>query len=485
MDGSDRPEPVRASGRQRQPNKKYNRDEITDLDILASASEEEGEVWQRLAESSNDEDFDVTRVAEEANDLEEDEISSATAASDGSGIVTPPADSDDATSYASKNADRAREDGDLPPDRRLYDNNYLYKRKKKLAAGTHGRGIGDPIGSYAKGVRGEWLYSLFGDAPKDLVHAARTRDQWSEDVTLPRRPTQNGRTGMRHHFSHTNEIRRMEGTEGWNWYYVHGGRQRFGVVQNSHPLSPGEGIEYVPQPSHTKRTVFMGPYGRQFRFDLRTLQSMSLDEAWKRAPHPDGNEGHSAEPPKPQKRKDGWLVNVGTGVRCVDWAPNHAGGTQYLALSTLQPIDKEQIGHLKFSPAFTAQSFPSSIQIWSFSTSKTPSSKSLLSPDRPPCLRMIICTDWGDAKHLTWCPMPRDFRGREHDSPIPVGLLAGVWSDGHVRVLDVYLEQTQDTTYVKYTTAAFTAKPPSTLCTCVTWLSSTELAVGCANGYLA
>lgn len=42
----------------------------------------------------------------------------------------------------------------------------------------------------------------------------------------------------------------------------------------------------------------------------------------------------------------------------------------------------------------------------------------------------------------------------------------------------------KDTT-VKYKTAAFEARPPDTLCTCVTWLSPTNIAVGCANGYLA
>ena len=40
-------------------------------------------------------------------------------------------------------------------------------------------------------------------------------------------------------------------------------------------------------------------------------------------------------------------------------------------------------------------------------------------------------------------------------------------------------------TIVKYKTAAFEARPPETLCTCVAWLSPTDIAVGCANGYLA
>ncbi len=38
---------------------------------------------------------------------------------------------------------------------------------------------------------------------------------------------------------------------------------------------------------------------------------------------------------------------------------------------------------------------------------------------------------------------------------------------------------------MKYDAAVFQARPPNTLCTCVTWLSATEIAVGCANGFLA
>ncbi|KAI4130355.1 MAG: hypothetical protein LQ338_001790 [Usnochroma carphineum] len=217
MDDSDGPLPVRKSGRQRQPNKKYSGDEIIDLHILDSASEEEAEIWQRLAESSNDEDFDAIQAAEGVNDPEEDDISSATAASDGSGIVTPHEDSDDTVSSASINATPAREEGAFATSHRASDYHYTYRKRKKLDAGTHSRGIADPIGSYAKGAKRDYLYSLFGDAIQDVVHASKSRDQWSEDVTLPRRPNRNGNRGMRHLFSHDDEKRRMEATDGWDW----------------------------------------------------------------------------------------------------------------------------------------------------------------------------------------------------------------------------------------------------------------------------
>lgn len=38
---------------------------------------------------------------------------------------------------------------------------------------------------------------------------------------------------------------------------------------------------------------------------------------------------------------------------------------------------------------------------------------------------------------------------------------------------------------VKLETPAFEAKPPQTLCTCLTWLSPSDIATGCANGFVA
>ncbi|KAL8934075.1 MAG: hypothetical protein Q9216_006083, partial [Gyalolechia sp. 2 TL-2023] len=471
MSNLDRPSSVRKSGRQRQPNKKYTADEVTNLDVLNSASEEETKAWGPLAGSDNDEEFDVAQVVEETHAPEEDVISSASAASDGSAVATPPEDLDDAASYASADTTRAPKDGDVPtPSRRATDRTYPYRKNRKLQAGTHSRGIGESVTSLGKGSKAEYQYSLVGNAPKDLLHMANCQDQWLEDIAVPRRPNRSGTKGMRHFFSHPEETRRFEATEGWDWYYDHGGWQRFAEVQQGHHLNPDQGLKYIPQPSDTQRTLFMGPYGRQSRFNLPIFQCMGLDQAWKHAPPTNDSEEADATKSERRKRRDGWMINVGTGVRCLEWAPNHTGDTQYLAISTLQPKNPEQIGRLKFSPAFTAQSFPSSIQIWSFSSSAARDRESLLDPDHPPVLRMVLCFDWGDAKHLRWCRMPRNFRPEDREEKTtPVGLLAAVFSDGNVRVLDIRLPEPsikETTTYRNLTSAAFTAKPPSTLCTC-------------------
>ncbi len=38
---------------------------------------------------------------------------------------------------------------------------------------------------------------------------------------------------------------------------------------------------------------------------------------------------------------------------------------------------------------------------------------------------------------------------------------------------------------MKYNEASFAARPPKTLCTCLTWLSAIDIAVGCATGYVS
>ena len=38
---------------------------------------------------------------------------------------------------------------------------------------------------------------------------------------------------------------------------------------------------------------------------------------------------------------------------------------------------------------------------------------------------------------------------------------------------------------MRYDGAGFESRPPNTICTCLTWLSATELAAGCANGFVA
>ena len=69
----------------------------------------------------------------------------------------------------------------------------------------------------------------------------------------------------------------------------------------------------------------------------------------------------------------------------------------------------------------------------------------------------------------------------------PLGLLAGVWGDGSVRVLDIYIPPSAITVpeYVYCTATAFAAKPPHTISTSVTWISAASIAAAHANGTIS
>ncbi|KAL8670490.1 MAG: hypothetical protein Q9168_004972 [Polycauliona sp. 1 TL-2023] len=485
----DSPLSVRKSGRARQPNRKYADDIITGLETLDSASEHEVDLfsWQQPERLSDSDEFNEEQALEDVHEEDEQEDVVSSAGSDTSAILTPDQQSDGSVSDGDVDIHALGEKQDRRDNSKRNRPWAMRKLRQTRSDGMHVRGITDPAQIPAKGVKNDYIYSLCGDAEQDLLHMARSRDQWCHEATLPRRPNATGTQGMRHFFSHPEENRQLEASRGWDWYYDHGGHQHLLLSQATVPLGAPEGMTYLAPSSDSSRSIYMGPYGRQVPFDLAVLQPMALGRAWEQANPQNITENNEPGRYKGRKRQDGWLLNVGRGVRCVEWAPNHTGDTQYLAVSTFRPKSNGVSGQAKFSPAFTAQSFPSSIQIWSFSSREVPGVKAILDPDLPPRLRLVICTDWGDAKHLRWCPMPRHFRNNGEESKNSIGLLAGVWSDGHVRVLDVQLDDDEEqyTSFVKFTTAAFTAKPVSSLCTCVIWLSPTELAVGCANGYLA
>jgi transcription factor C subunit 6 len=101
------------------------------------------------------------------------------------------------------------------------------------------------------------------------------------------------------------------------------------------------------------------------------------------------------------------------------------------------------------SPVFIpAPPKPACIQIWSFPVS-TESNKQVLDSSTPPKLHLGICTDWGDIKQFKWCPTQRSKAAEITDGMVSFGLLAGVWGDGKLRVLDVRYKERDAPAYGK------------------------------------
>jgi transcription factor C subunit 6 len=137
------------------------------------------------------------------------------------------------------------------------------------------------------------------------------------------------------------------------------------------------------------------------------------------------------------------------------WAPNQDGLSQYLAIAA--PITEEQKNELRteesepFSAFQPSESFPSALQIWEFKAQESKTGTKSLDMDHKPQLRQVICADWGDLRRLAWCAMPRERRKEDEEhTKMPIGLLATVWTDGSLRVLDIKTDRgSQKTEYSK------------------------------------
>ena len=414
--------PLRKSGRQRVPNQRYTIDAFEGLDILSSDSDVNLEALQQLQDSKNDHDFPDDFV-----DGNEDEESLADGVSDCSAILTPEEEYEGAHSYASS-------DPEEPELRGTSKRNTRKPRDHTSTrdANVHSRGM---IENLMRSDHERSRVRLFsGSGVEDILHVVRSRDQWAADPTLP------CRKNLCHQVSHTDEKRQMEATVGWDWYYDQGGRESFAEKQKIQTLSLEEGVSYLPQATHSNLSFLMGPYGRQQVFSLALSQSLGLEEAWNTAfgsSAPGSQESRSCK-----RRRHGWMLNVGTRVRCLDWAPNHHGSTQYLALAVAKALTSTRPATPIEAPAFTPSCpAPSGVQIWAFDASNNS-----MGPTRPPELQQVLCTEWGEINQLKWCPVPRTKRNEDTLGKISIGLLAGVWSDGCARVLDIQHEKEQGAT---------------------------------------
>lgn len=463
---------TRKSGRRQVPSRKYKDGAIAALnEILSSDSEIEALADQEIAAADEDDDFSVHAAAQASSDEDDSSISAAAS----SGIATPIEDDEGAHSDIGR-ASNAGED-------KL---RFLRVRKSKPkkeptmeAEAKRSRGLlNSQIRSYTRRNKSELLC---GPDPKDRETLTRAADRWANDPTLPRRAS------LRHPFTHPDSRRNWEAKKGWEWYYECGGKVAFAQRQRLSPLSEGEAAKYLPRSSHHEQDVLLGPYGRQKPFRLSTNNSINMDHAWTEVA--DNENVFHNEDRRPKRRKRGWLLNAGSKVRCLDWATKEGGDVQYLAMGTKQnSLTSEEAK--KKAPSFASSPAPSSMQLWSFVSRQQPHpTADLTEPACPPRLVYILCTDWGDAKQIRWCPMPRKFAednaSQTHEA---VGLLASVWDDGSTRILDLNVPRDNDDVNVrlKIESAACTIRPlKNSICTCMCWLSATDVAVGHSNGLLA
>lgn len=417
----------RKSERERRSNRKYTLEPPWEAQTQVSKSE------YGLKRAFDNEDEDEFRIEQtDVTSAEDEPIDNEVL--DASGAALPGEVSED-ESYNSEDSRSSPDIGESPrPARNRYGakGNWYDKRQRFHQNDAHCRGLVEQ----RKHIHGRQsvLMQMFGPHKEDWLSILRSRDQWLASPTLPNRGFGTKRIGgMRHFFSHTEEMRSIEGGVGWDWYYSDGGREAFSNRQKTRILTPTDGFAYVPKASKPATNILMGPYGKQKVFSLPYLEYLHLDEAWKLPESTIFATGQE----KSNEKREGWILNSGTSIRCLAWAQNQAQ-TQYLAISTNTLKSPESS---KVSPAFTpSDPLPSSIQFWAF-TPRLESDFGFLDSKRRPQLQLVICTNWGDAKQLKWCPVPRISRDEESLGIISIGLLAGIWTDGYVRVLDIQMEK--------------------------------------------
>jgi transcription factor C subunit 6 len=341
---------------------------------------------------------------------------------------------------------------------------------------THTRGAGE------QGLGGANLHHrrklCFGDTPEDISPAIDARNYWASEPTLPSRSTnKQGPGGMHGSFYVDKEAVIQAADEESKAWAKHGGMNLLFKKQRLVDITEEQVHVYHPD-SDSAAAFVMGPLNNQKLFKLHSGGSMSLTDAW------DAQQTNGSDQTNAQRSnyKSGFMLNLGSRVHCLDWVPHQDGPNQYLAASVLPKRDSSRrSSEAPTAPAFTPQNaHKSSVQLWTIRRRKGGTI------DTPAGCRLsaMLCTAWGDVKELKFCPMP--IKGTDSSNENQLGLLAGLWGDGAVRVLRIKtVPQDGNTSYTVVEKAAFESRPPDTVCTCITWLSSTRIAVGCANGFVA
>lgn len=322
----------------------------------------------------------------------------------------------------------------------------------------------------SKPDRMKWLFGATKEEQRSVLEA---RNRWTHKQGLPSRKSQirEDCEGFVYQRAYQTDIENAQSN--WRWYHGNGGREAFQQRQTSRNLSLAEVGPYLPT-DFELRSFVMGPVRQRKLYSMKIRQWVSMSAAF--ASEPQARTNGMADNPSWSDKK-GFILNLGAKVQSLDWAPNQDGKKQYLA-ANVRPSNKAGYPAFETSgaPSFTSQPpHPSNIQIWEFSTNAI----NIVDDALPPRLNIVLCMNIGDIKFFKWCPVPRKDTAQ-------LGLLACVSSDGAIRVLDVPAPSNESRTInILIEKFAFQSRPPNTVCTSLTWISSSRVAAACANGFVA
>jgi transcription factor C subunit 6 len=446
-------ESLRRSRRAQVP-KKYTVDAFAGLkDILIESSGEESDSQPVSVQEDSDEEFNQEAVANAEEDDDDDQ--------------------EDAELEAADSENENIEEYEIADDESVIDTTatatHQHKPKSRTVVPpatrneTHSMGI---AGFHARYSREDRVVGHFGTGEEDVIAHVRFRDLWRNTPYFP------ARSAVSRSPFYPAKKRSKEATEGFQWYYDLGGRELFQQTQIIHEQSVEDMQSILP---NCPNAFIAGSYNDPNLFRLEALQSVSLVDALAKPNSKSSGTGRS-----------GWILNLGARAQCLEWVPNRNNISQILMASANSSTSRDNpIGRDENDEEFQSAFKPgpqrlSGLYLWEF-----PANRSKLDFQQDPRLRAVISYDWNDARQLKWCPAPVRDDDLEDADQTRLGLLAGVWADGLVRVIDVVLPNQESTVYLHISKASFESKPPDTICTGVTWLSTSAIAAGCANGNVA
>jgi transcription factor C subunit 6 len=475
----------RATARRASAKKRYTLDPFEGIEELQDADSEHSPV-RRSRDSDSEDEFvveaDPADAAEDDDDDDDDDGDVSGADVEAEAQSDPASDAgeqdlDDAISIAVDDEEDEEEGDEDDEDRPAGTGRTVPRKPREPLTGPDGllfnRGLPDSV-TRKSGKHDKRLF-LFGSSIEEFSAIEKACMKWDGQDTLPirRKPQETGSNAFDYSYWQGNSARKREEKESWNWYFGLGGKEVFAKRQTTSILSNGEGEARTSTNDAPQRPFLAGPLDTPQLIRLDVGSSVSLKELW----HQPQTKGIKATSKYSSAGKAGFILNLGAKIRCTEWVPNQPGSAQYLALSTIQARDIPK----GTAPAFTPQlPFVAEVQIWKFTSTPQGSVNS----DIAPALKYVLRTKWGDVKSIKWCPAPH--KQSSTLAKRPLGLLAGVWGDGGLRVIDLMNQPEPLTTdYILVEKAAFESHPPDTLFTGLAWLSATRIAAGCANGCVA
>ncbi|KAJ8606134.1 hypothetical protein MRB53_041210 [Persea americana] len=253
----------------------------------------------------------------------------------------------------------------------------------------------------------------------------------------------------------------------WKWYDKRGGGQRLRATQRSQVLQASEAERYTSRAVAVD--VLLGRAEQYVPHSIAPYASTPFDAAW--------------WPTGADTTHGGWVLNVGACVQSLEWMPSRDSKEEILAICTRDmralrsgPVSAPRSDFAPWPPE------SDTIQLWSVPQPRSRSTdETHPSSATAPCLRLVVCVDWGPIRKMKWCPFLND--AHQDDS---TGMLAIVTRDGFTRVLEIDVSDRDDgrSGYVHYKEAAFTVRPPDTVSSDVVWISTSALLVSTASGHV-